>query len=214
MQEIVTLLSLEMHVYEVASRLLVTQLFFQSCMYHLFCWQKKRHAMSLTNAPYSCRPCEKRGWHCTISDLAPYYPACFTDASLALLPYNMISKIVRHIFVKLLHGMCQSLEAISWVFFCFSFSLSSLFSYSNGMSTLSYNSVWNQFISANSIITCHFTISPVFHIYLPVMCICYYKENSRKSFIMLHNIVTFFEKLWRLILHILYTEVLSLNTKD
>lgn len=60
---------------------------------------------------------------------------------------------------------------------------------------LSYNSVWNQFISANSIITCHFTISPVFHIYLPVMCICYYKENSRKSFIMLHNIVTFFEKL-------------------
>lgn len=60
---------------------------------------------------------------------------------------------------------------------------------------VSYNSVWNQFISANSIITCHFTISPVFHIYLPVMCICYYKENSRKSFIMLHNIVTFFEKL-------------------
>lgn len=98
--------------------------------------------------------------------------------------------------------------------FCFSFSLSFLFCYSNGMSTLSYNSVWNQFISANSIITCHFTISPVFHIYLPVMCICYYKENSRKSFIMLHNIVTFFEKLWRLILHILYTEVLSLNTKD
>lgn len=74
---------------------------------------KKRHAMSLTNAPYSCRPCEKRGWHCNLSDLAPYYPACFTDASLALLPYNMISKIVRHIFVKLLHGMCQSLEAIS-----------------------------------------------------------------------------------------------------
>lgn len=148
-----------------------------------------------------------------ISDLAPYYPACFTDASLALLPYNMISKIVWHIFVKLFHGMCQSLEAISWVFSAFHF-LSSLFSYSNGMSTLSYNNVWNQFISANSIITCHFTISPVFHIYLPVMCICYYKENSRKSFIMLHNIVTFFEKLWRLILHILYTEVLSLNTKD
>lgn len=71
----------------------------------------------------------------------------------------------------------------------------SSFSYSKGMSELSYNSVWNQFISANSIITCHFTISPVFHIYLPVMCICYYKENSRKSFIMLHNIVTFFEKL-------------------
>lgn len=174
---------------------------------------KKRHAMSLTNAPYSCRPCEKRGWHYNLSDLAPYYPACFTDASLALLPYNMISKIVRHVFVKLFHGMCQSLEAISWVFSAFHF-LSSLFSYSNGMSTLSYNSVWNQFISANSIITCHFTISPVFHIYLPVMCICYYKENSRKSFIMLHNIVTFFEKLWRLILHILYTEVLSLNTKD
>lgn len=44
-------------------------------------------------------------------------------------------------------------------------------------------------------LTCHLTISPVFHLYLPVMCICYYKENSRKSFIMLHNIVTFFEKL-------------------
>lgn len=79
--------------------------------------------------------------------------------------------------------------------YAYHFLLSSSFSYSNGMSKLSYNSVWNQFISANSIITCHFTISPVFHIYLPVMCICYYKENSRKSFIMLHNIVTFFEKL-------------------
>lgn len=99
-----------------------TLLFFKSCMYHIFCWQlKKRHALSLTNAPYSCRPCEERGWHCNISDLAPYYPACFTDASLALLPYNMISKIVRHIFVKLFHGMCQSLEAISWVFSAFHF---------------------------------------------------------------------------------------------
>lgn len=95
------------------------------CVYHLFCWQKKkkkRHALSLTNAPYSCRPCEERGWHCNISDLAPYYPACFTDASLALLPFNIISKIVRHIFVKLFHGMCQSLEAISWVFSAFHFS--------------------------------------------------------------------------------------------
>lgn len=97
--------------------------------------------------------------------------------------------------MKLFHGMCQSLEAISQVFMLIIFFFSSSFSYSKGMSELSYNSVWNQFISANSIITCHFTISPVFHIYLPVMCICYYKENSRKSFIMLHNIVTFFEKL-------------------
>lgn len=138
-------------------------------------------------------------------------------ASLAILPYvwfqkNKTKQKKISYFVKLFPGMCQSLEAISQVFMLIIFFSS--FSYSNGMSKLSYNSVWNQFISANSIITCHFTISPVFHIYLPVMCICYYKENSRKSFIMLHNIVTFFEKLWRLILHILYTEVLSLNTKD
>lgn len=214
MQEVVTLSSIVMHVFGVASRLLVKLIWLYNLVCITFCWQlKKRHALSLTSAPYSCRPCEKRGWHCNISDLAPYYPACFTDASLALLPYNMISKIIRHIFVKLFHGMCQSLEAISWVFSAFHF----LFPPCSVIAMVCQHfpiTVWNQFISANSIITCHFTISPVFHIYLPVMCICYYKENSRKSFIMLHNIVTFFEKLWRLILHILYTEVLSLNTKD
>lgn len=136
---------------------------------------------------------KKKGWQCNISDLAPYYTACFHFMPVQLLfhMYNF-EKLISY-FVKLFHGMCQSLEAISQVFMLIIFSSS--FSYSNGMSKLSYNSVWNQFISANSIITCHFTISPVFHIYLPVMCICYYKENSRKSFIMLHNIVTFFEKL-------------------
>lgn len=71
----------------------------------------------------------------------------------------------------------------------------SSFSYSNGMSKSSYNNVWNRLSQQTVSLTCHLTISPVFHIYLPVMCICYYKENSRKSFIMLHNIVTFFEKL-------------------
>lgn len=71
----------------------------------------------------------------------------------------------------------------------------SSFSYSNGMSKLPITVCGIDLSQQTVSLTCHFTISPVFHIYLPVMCICYYKENSRKSFIMLHNIVTFFEKL-------------------
>lgn len=69
---------------------------------------------------------------------------------------------------------------------CFYFHLnqffSSSFSYSNGYVKIFPITVCGINLSQqNSIITYHFTIRPVFHIYLPVMCICYYKENSRKK---------------------------------
>lgn len=59
---------------------------------------------------------------------------------------------------------------------------SSSFSYSNGyVKNFPITVCGINLSQQNSIITYHFTIRPVFHIYLPVMCICYYKENSRKT---------------------------------
>lgn len=184
----------------------------------VFCWHLRKTYMLqvLQMHLIHVSPCgekKKKAGKCNISDLAPYYTACFhfMPVSLFFHIYDFNNK--SHILWNCFHGMCQSLEAISQVFMLIIF-----FPPPSVIAMVCQNFpitvCGNRFISANSIITCHFTISPVFHIYLPVMCICYYKENSRKSFIMLHNIVTFFEKLWRLILHILYTEVLSLNTKD
>lgn len=44
--------------------------------------KKDLNALSLINAPYSCQSMweirkKKKGWQCNISDLAPYYTACF-----------------------------------------------------------------------------------------------------------------------------------------
>lgn len=62
------------------------------------------------------------------------------------------------------------------------FFFSSSFSYSNGyVKNFPITVCGINLSQQNSIITYHFTIRPVFHIYLPVMCICYYKENSRKT---------------------------------
>lgn len=99
-----------------------THFILQSCVYHILLTTKKNDMLWVLQMHLIHVVHVRKEAGIVISDLAPYYPACFTDASLALLPYNMISKIVRHTFVKLFHGMCQSLEAISWVFSAFIFS--------------------------------------------------------------------------------------------
>ena len=92
----------------------------------------------------------------------------------------IVCKIVFSWDVPKFGGDLPSVYAFIFAFKSIFFSSS--FSYSNGyVKNFPITVCGINLSQQDSIITYHFTIRPVFHIYLPVMCICYYKENSRKK---------------------------------
>lgn len=120
---------------------------------------------SLTNAPYNHLSGTDRP--CNISNLAPYYTAWFHFMPLLLYfhAYDLNEKNkTLYILWKYLKG-CAKVWRRSPLFVCllwlfFSFPSASVISVVSHVTFLT--NVFRKKKSANSIITCHFTVSPVF----------------------------------------------------